>query len=161
MTACFFMISTFTLRNTMPPPVMIIVGSSVRTRRSASVSASRNCFSPCSAKISGIDIPKFAATISSVSCKAKPVLLCRHRPTDDFPAPIIPTRTIDRLRPFTIQYLINIWLGHTWFRSLLSEAKHLWMRSSVGKGKPEIPRLCSEQQDELAFHGKSLQFAHA
>jgi hypothetical protein len=45
-----------------------------------------------------------------VSCKAKPVLRCRHRPTDDFPAPIIPMRTIDRLWQFTIQYLINTWL---------------------------------------------------
>ena len=73
----------------------------------------------------------------------------------------MPMRTIDRLWPFTIQYLINTWLSQTWLLSLLSEAKHLWMRSSVGKGKPEIPRLCLERQDELAFHGIALQCAHA
>src|SRR5262249_31339064 len=66
-----------------------------------------NFFSPCWEKISEIDIPNFAATISSVSCNARPVLRFRQRPTDDFPAPIIPMRAIDRLRSVTVQYLIN------------------------------------------------------
>ena len=104
-----FKISTFCSLNTIPPPVTIIVCCVPFTLRSASVSASRNFLSPCSEKISGIDIPNSEATISSVSSRAKPVRPLRQRPTEDLPAPIIPIRTIDRLTCFTFQYLTNTW----------------------------------------------------
>ena len=100
----------FCSRNTIPPPVTMIVCFVVGTLRSAFVSASRNFFSPCLAKISGIDIPNFEATISSVSSKRQPVRRCRHAPTDDLPAPIIPMSAIDQPPPITPEYLINTWL---------------------------------------------------
>jgi hypothetical protein len=106
-----FKISTFSLRSTIPPPVTMTAGCIRETVRSVSVSALRNFFSPCLEKISGIDIPRFETTISSVSRIARPVRRCRQRPTEDLPEPIMPTRTIDRPTRFTLQYLIK-----TWFR---------------------------------------------
>ena len=95
--------SIFSSLLTMPPPVTMIASSVVSRPRTASASALRNLSSPCLTKISGIDIPNFEATISSVSSNASLVRRCRQRPTEDFPAPIIPTRTIDLPPLFTGQ----------------------------------------------------------
>ena len=45
--------------------------------------------------MSATERPKRADTISSVSKRASPVRRSRHRPTEDLPAPIMPTRTMD------------------------------------------------------------------
>src|SRR6266508_5449161 len=68
------------------------------------ISASRNLSIPCLAKISAIEIPNFAATISSVSNRSRPIRRWRHRPTEDLPAPIMPMSTIDFPRRVTWQY---------------------------------------------------------
>src|SRR5438034_9477178 len=73
-----------------------IAGSLVASLWSASVSASRNLFSPCLEKISEMGIPNFDMTISSVSNSLSLARRRKQTPTDDFPAPIMPTRTIDR-----------------------------------------------------------------
>ena len=133
--------STFSSCNTMPPPVTMIACVTFARLRSALVSTSRNLSSPYLAKISGIDIPMLEAMISSVSCKANFVRRARQSPTEDLPAPIMPMRTIDRPTSFTLQHLINSWLQPHSVAVMLSEAKHLWMRSFGGQEKPEIPRL--------------------
>ena len=86
------------VRRTIPPPVTMIDGSRESSSRSTSLSASRKTSSPWTSKILGTDKPNFAAIISSVSQRGNPVLFSSRRPTENFPAPIKPTKTIARPR---------------------------------------------------------------
>jgi len=69
-------------------------------------------------------------------------------------------RTIDRLWRFTIQYLINTWLDLGAVRG--RQRSRLKRLSMDGTSVTALKRGVNETLPrELAFHGKSLQCAHA
>jgi hypothetical protein len=86
----------------------MIAGCAALILANTSVSARRNGSSPDPEKISEIDFPNRADTISSVSKRWSPVRRSRHRPTEDFPAPIIPMSTMER-GAVIAQYQIERW----------------------------------------------------
>jgi hypothetical protein len=79
-------------RQGSPPPVAMTSPRLSASSRTASASAARKYSSPWVAKMVGIEEPSRATIMSSVSTKHRPRRRASNRPTEDFPAPMKPTR---------------------------------------------------------------------